>query len=81
MLSRNVGKQLPHDAALIPQKTADLMNIAPEAENRDPQNPLNKKLGGPPQVVWAFWKREKSRVPAGPFSQQPSNHTNASPSL
>jgi hypothetical protein len=28
MLSRNVGKQLPHDAALIPQKSADL-NITP----------------------------------------------------
>jgi hypothetical protein len=33
-LFRNVGKQLPHDAAIISQNSADLMNIAAKAWNQ-----------------------------------------------
>jgi hypothetical protein len=34
-LSRNVGKQLPHERRVTPQKTADFINIAAEAWNQD----------------------------------------------
>jgi len=27
---------------------------------KDPRNPLNRRLGVPPEPVWMIWRREKS---------------------